>query len=47
MPLSADSPLYPAITDIVNAAAGAHPFNAVKASPGDSTQATISLFSCS
>ncbi|MGX5832392.1 autotransporter [Mesorhizobium sp. 43Arga] len=31
MPLSADSPLYPAIKDIVNAAAGANPFDAVKA----------------
>ena len=37
MPLSADSPLYPAITDIVNAAAGAHPFNAVKGVLGDYT----------
>ncbi|MFD2054011.1 autotransporter [Mesorhizobium calcicola] len=31
MPLSADSPLYPAITDIVNAAAGPAPFEQVKA----------------
>ncbi|TSE12345.1 autotransporter [Mesorhizobium intechi] len=31
MPLSADSPLYPAIRDIVNAAAGANPFEDVKA----------------
>lgn len=37
MPLSADSPLYPAIRDIVNAAAGANPFEAVKAVLSDYT----------
>jgi predicted metal-dependent enzyme (double-stranded beta helix superfamily) len=37
MPLSADSPLYPAIKDIVNAAAGPHPFDEVKAVLNDYT----------
>ena len=37
MPLSADSPLYPAIEDIVNAAAGPHPFDEVKAVLSDYT----------
>ena len=37
MPLSADSHLYPAIRDIVNAAAGANPFEAVKAVLSDYT----------
>ncbi|BAV49142.1 hypothetical protein MesoLj113a_07620 [Mesorhizobium sp. 113-1-2] len=37
MPLSADSPLYPAITDIVNAAAGANPFDEVRAVLSDYT----------
>ena len=37
MPLSADSPLYPAIKDIVNAAAGPDPFGQVKAVLSDYT----------
>ncbi|PBC22182.1 MULTISPECIES: autotransporter [unclassified Mesorhizobium] len=37
MPLLADSPLYPAIRDIVNAAAGANPFEDVKAVLSDYT----------
>jgi len=37
MPLSADSPLYRAIRDIVNAAAGANPFEDVKAVLSDYT----------
>jgi len=37
MPLSADSPLYPAIKDIVNAATGTDPFDEVKAVLSDYT----------
>lgn len=37
MPLSADSPLYRAIEDIVNAAAGANPFDEVRAVLSDYT----------